>query len=94
VLQPTTTANATPGGGLDLALQRRVQAMFQRVLASWASDALSLQRRGLDRPGARGSGEGAVTPGGSPCSLPQPIYQDPPPIRWETGRPRHGRAAG
>jgi hypothetical protein len=27
-----------------------VQAMFQRMLTGWAMDALSLRRRGLDRP--------------------------------------------
>lgn len=31
-----------------------VRAMFQRVLAAWAVDALSLRRRGLDRPCHRG----------------------------------------
>ena len=30
-----------------------VRAMFQRVLAAWAVDALSLRRRGLDRPCSR-----------------------------------------
>ncbi len=29
------------------------RAMFQRVLAAWAVDALSLRRRGLDRPCSR-----------------------------------------
>jgi hypothetical protein len=34
-----------------------VRAMFQRVLAAWAVDALSLRRRGLDRPGSRGAAQ-------------------------------------
>jgi hypothetical protein len=39
-----------------------VRAMFQRVLAAWAVDALSLRRRGLDRPCSRD--RGGATPGG------------------------------
>lgn len=29
------------------------RVMFERVLAAWAMDVLSLRRRGLDRPGHR-----------------------------------------
>lgn len=32
---------------------RHAQEMFTRVLRSWASDMLNLQRRGLDRPSHR-----------------------------------------
>lgn len=41
------------------------RAMFERVLAAWAMDVLSLRRRGLDRPTVR---KGAWT--GSSRSMP------------------------
>jgi len=37
--------------------------MFQRVLASWASDVLALRARGLDRPRFIDSGFGQASPG-------------------------------
>lgn len=39
-----------------------VHAMYRRVLAGWAMDALSLRRRGLDRPSSR-DGLAPVGPG-------------------------------
>lgn len=33
--------------------EQDARAMFSRVLQSWASDVLSLRRRGLDRPSFR-----------------------------------------
>ena len=46
-----------------------VRAMFQRVLAAWAIDALSLRRRGLDRPGSRGAAQ-ASDPAGRLSAAP------------------------
>jgi hypothetical protein len=48
---------------LELGPDARAQSMFQRVVTGWAMDALSLRRRGLDRPSSR-SGRGlGIVPG-------------------------------
>jgi hypothetical protein len=53
-----TTAEGTEA--LTLSGARR---MYQRVLAAWAMDLLSLRRAGLDRPGRRTVGSrGAALP--------------------------------
>ncbi len=68
----------------------RVQEMFQRVLTSWAMDALSLRRRGLDRPSSREcAGLALSRPERDDDS--RMIY-DPaqPAITWRAGR---GKAA-
>jgi len=39
---------------------RRVRALHQRTLRNWAMDALSLRRRGLDRPGLRAASSPAA----------------------------------
>ena len=57
---------------------REVRAMFQRVLAAWAVDALSLRRRGLDRPCSR-DGDGGATPG---CTGPGRFSPEAPDRRW------------
>ncbi len=38
------------------AIESRARALYGRVVAAWASDALTLRRLGLDRPGPRGEG--------------------------------------
>jgi hypothetical protein len=61
--------------------QEKAQQMFQRVITGWAMDALSLRRRGLDRPGQR-QGTGACT---APPAM-RMVYDDgtgpTPAIRW------------
>jgi hypothetical protein len=68
--------------------QASAQAMFQRVITGWAMDALSLRRRGLDRPSER-SGTGLwLTPG--PLRVTEERSWSVPAIRW---RPRSDIAA-
>ncbi len=67
-----------------------VHQMFQRVLTTWAMDALALRRRGLDRPSSReGAGLALVRPERPEDS--HMIYAPAEPaITWRTG---HGKAA-
>lgn len=47
----------------NLLAVREARAIYQRVLAGWAMDALELRRGGLDRPSIRCTGETlTVTP--------------------------------
>ena len=63
-----------------------VQAMFQRVITGWAMDALSLRRRGLDRPCTR-DGAGLALPGRSADQGPHRLVQpEQPAIAWQTRR--------
>ena len=67
-----------------------MQEMFQRVLTGWAMDALSLRRRGLDRPSSReGAGLALIRPESAEDA---PLVYAPaePAITWNTGR---GKAA-
>jgi hypothetical protein len=66
----------------DRPLEHQVRAMFNRVLASWASDALSLRRRGLDRPGERDAGMLPVAPAPSSADWFDSRYCEAPAIRW------------
>jgi hypothetical protein len=69
--------------------EARAQAMFQRVITHWAMDALSLRRRGLDRPTEReGTGLWAAPPELRIAHDDQP--GPAPAIRW---RPRPDIAA-
>jgi hypothetical protein len=69
--------------------QDEAKVMFQRVVTGWAMDALSLRRRGLDRPSVR-EGTGLwVTPGRLRMVCDQPAKPGPM-IRW---RPRPDIAA-
>lgn len=67
-----------------------VQEMFQRVLTGWAMDALSLRRRGLDRPSSReGAGLALIRPEHADDS--RMIYAPAEPaITWRAGQ---GKAA-
>jgi hypothetical protein len=67
----------------DRSLEHQVRVMFHRVVASWASDALSLRRRGLDRPSARERGEGPVAPAAIlSTGWSERRYCEAPAIRW------------
>lgn len=45
-------------------IEDQARAMYRRVLSGWAMDALTLRRKGLDRPCARkGSRRHALMPG-------------------------------
>ena len=67
-----------------------MQLMFQRVITGWAMDALSLRRRGLDKPCTR-DGAGLALPGRSADQGPRLlIHPAQPPIAWQT---RRGKAA-
>ena len=69
---------------IDEAAARR---LYQRVVTGWALDALSLRRRGLDRPCVRGIGPGPVAPG---MVLPAAVLERPlsaaERIRWGSRR--------
>jgi len=54
----------------------RARAMYRAVLSGWASDALRLRARGLDRPSGR-----SVS---GPIALPPAATHDPAP--WVAGR--------
>ena len=67
-------------------MSESVQEMFQKVLTGWAMDALSLRRRGLDRPSSRECAGLALT---------RPEHRDDarmvyapaePAITWRAGR--------
>lgn len=54
-----TTTGRTPSAEAE----HLARMMFERILTGWAMDVLSLQRRGLDVPGARAaSGRPAAPP--------------------------------
>jgi hypothetical protein len=57
-MMPTQAQTISPLGAQD------AQAMFTRVLRSWASDILSLRQRGLDKPGYRPSPWAEASAGG------------------------------
>jgi hypothetical protein len=63
-----------------------VQEMFQRVLTGWAMDALSLRRRGLDRPTSREcAGLALARPG--PADDSRRVYAPvDPAITWRSGK--------
>ena len=51
---PQRAAQHEPDEGLqDRMTEQQARLMFGRYLRNWASDALELRRRGLDRPGPR-----------------------------------------
>lgn len=65
--------------------EARAQAMFQRVITHWAMDALSLRRRGLDRPSVRDGTGLWVSPPAPPRALRLASDHEPgpaPAIRW------------
>jgi hypothetical protein len=66
----------------------QVRAMFQRVLAAWAVDALSLRRRGLHRPSQRcGAGFALASPGWSDAATDTGgLANRGEPGRWARGR--------
>lgn len=67
-----------------------VRRMYHRVLAGWARDALSLRRRGLDRPTARGAlGVFPIGPGRAEPAEHTPIA-DADPVRSREGRAPRG----
>jgi hypothetical protein len=66
----------------DLVLEQQVRTMFQRVISSWASDALILRRSGLDRPGARSSSGAPIRPAGHAAQWSELAYREDVAIQW------------
>lgn len=62
-------------------MEEKAQAMFQRMVMHWAVDALSLRKRGLDRPSHRQGTSLGLAPGSMRI-----VYDDrpgpAPAIRW------------
>jgi hypothetical protein len=80
--EPAVLYTAKQDPQQELSVEQQVKAMFHRVIASWASDALALRRRGLDRPSTREGNGAPVAPAAFGGDWSERRYCDLPPIRW------------